>query len=94
MAIEFTNIAAKRQLISVSEFRPILDIIFVLFSLACVSLQYKRLAVWSGLMAVKGFWTENVIDCSKLNNYVLSELEKMALMEDIKLHAGVSFQIE
>ena len=28
MAIEFTNIAAKRQLISVSEFRPILDIIF------------------------------------------------------------------
>ena len=42
-------------------------------------------------MAVKGFWTENVIDCSK---QLLSELEKLALMEDIKLHAGVSFQID
>ena len=62
MAIELTNIAEKRQLISVSEFRPILDIIFVLFSLHVSSGLCKFAVQTSGsLMAVKGFWTENVI---------------------------------
>ena len=92
MAIEFTNIAAKRQLISVSEFRPILDIIFVLFSLHVSSGLCKFAVQTSGsLIWIDG--CERFLD-RKCSKQLLSELEKMALMEDIKLHAGVSFQIE
>ena len=47
MAIELTNIAAKRQLISVSEFRPILDIIFVFVFSACkFAVQMSGSLIW------------------------------------------------
>ena len=45
MAIELTNIAAKRQLISVSEFKPILDMIFV-FSACKVAVQTSGSLIW------------------------------------------------
>ena len=47
MAIELTNIAAKRQLISVSEFRPIPDIIFVFVFSACkFAVQTSGSLIW------------------------------------------------